>query len=497
MILTIPAGGQQVWGSAVWLNVTEATNPEGLAGFGVVFWVKNADGVQLVHKGIAPVGGNVSLNISPWLTAPGVISIEWGYMWEETYAWGSATSYHFFEEDVRSITLVNETVVTAGDVTIPGGVVQLTGNPIEIRVTANSLSAEKDNYRVAMRITCAALIGSPYVEPIAPGSNLESIFEISGFVDQPMAFDFNYPAVGAFSFYDARVFNLILDTGEVYLDDEGKRVEAWNGDLAGFEMRVIKGALRPYELGLLNDTGKTFYSEYIQGGKFLTRLPNFQKVAPSHIPRLWYLSRWTDDHVCTAHLKINTADKVAHVPITENFVLPVNGLMDFAFNPAFWGAYYPDVESYEFWLSDAAGDISEHRTYLVDRGYYERSFTFYCFNPLGGLDLLWLTGQYKEGVKTEAEMAYRPIPYGSGSKVGSLSTISASSQRTWEINTGSKTRDELLAMRDFLEAKLRWMVDPDNDARLIPVVIESGDFLFFDSMEDIQNFEIRILEAHL
>jgi hypothetical protein len=88
------------------------------------------------------------------------------------------------------------------------------------------------------------------------------------------------------------------------------------------------------------------------------------------------------------------------------------------------------------------------------------------------------------------------VPVLSGSKVASQTTISSSSQRTWELNTGPKSQSEILALRDFLTSKQCWMVDPVNDQKLIPVNIEPGDHKLYDCGEDIQNLDIKILEAH-
>ena len=126
----------------------------------------------------------------------------------------------------------------------------------------------------------------------------------------------------------------------------------------------------------------------------------------------------------------------------------------------------------------------------------EKSFTFFYVNPLSGVDQLWLTGEHTEGLKTESETVFRQPPFGAKTKVAGVKTITATSHRSWEINTGVKNRDDMLNLRDFLEAKELWMVDPDNQTLLIPVFIESGDFTLFDSMEDIQNLNIKILEAH-
>ena len=108
--------------------------------------------------------------------------------------------------------------------------------------------------------------------------------------------------------------------------------------------------------------------------------------------------------------------------------------------------------------------------------------------------MIWLTGQHSTGIKIESETAFRPVPAGSGTKVASLKTISTSSQRTWEINTGVKTRAEMDALRDFLEAKECWLVDNEN--RLIPVVVENGDKTLYSSSEDIHHLTVKLQEAH-
>ncbi|MDP3684160.1 MAG: hypothetical protein Q8S01_09525 [Ignavibacteria bacterium] len=381
---------------------------------------------------------------------------------------------------------------------ITGGLVHLSGNPIQIILTADAVKA---NHKLAVKVTCDALMGSPFVEEIAPNRpSLQAVFNISGFIDQPVAHDFDFPAVGVVSAHPKLAFAVTIDIGEVWTDSSGDRQVAWNNLSVNNSLTVIKGKLRPYELGLLNDDGKDFSSQYINGGKFLTHLPNFQVVSPTQIVKLWYLSRWTNIHNAQWNLSITTDLKIGRLPISGEAILnPVSGLLEFSINPAFIGfniGHGENIVSYTFWLSDSEGDISERRTYIVDNAYYEKAFLFIYVNPLSGVDSIWLTGQYSEGLKTESEIAYRAVPVLSGSKVASQTTISSSSQRTWELNTGPKSHSEILALRDFLSAKQCWMVDPANDQKLIPVNIEPGDHKLFDSREDIQNLDIKIMEAH-
>jgi hypothetical protein len=388
---------------------------------------------------------------------------------------------------------------------ITGGLVHLSGNPIQIKLSS-PISLDnlgKLNRKLCIKVSCDALMGSPFVEEIAPiinGFSLDSVFDISGFIDQPVSYDFDFPAVGVVTAHPKLAFSVIIDIGEVWTDLTGNRQVQWNNLSENNTLTVIKGQLRPYELGILNDSGKSFASEYIEGGKFLTHLPNNQFVSPTQIVKLWYLSRWNNIHNAKWNLSIATDLKVAHLPKSGECILnPISGLLEFSINAAFIGFNIgagENMVSYTFWLSDSDGDISERRSYLVDNTYYEKAFSFIYVNQLSGVDSIWLTGPYSEGLKTETEIAYRAVPVLSGSKVASQIAISSGSQRTWELNTGPKSQIEILALRDFLSAKQCWMVDPADSQKLIPVNIEPGDHKLFDSGEDIQNLDFKILEAH-
>lgn len=520
MILTIPGGASQTWGSEILLNVTGIVYPEGainpLVFYQILFKVsRGVDYTEIVLNTSRQDGGSgsISLDISPYIVAPGNIKVEWGEKYRDISGWVT----EWFDADFRLIEIVNETEIVNGQMTIPGGAVQLSGNPIEIIVTTTAEAmAGKTKYKLAIKVTCAALMGSPYIEEIAPLA-LVSKFDISGFVDQPVAYDFDYPAINKVTNHTALFFAVTIDIGEVYTDSDGDRQVTWAGFTTNNAIRVLKGKLRPYELALLNEAGKTFNTEYVDGGKFLTNLSNNQEVSDRQEMKLWYLSRWTADHPATLHLEVKSDISGPGIPegspveYEEEVILTSSGLFEFTINPYFFGFNIPpgvnmpaDTKAleYTFWLTHLDGenivDISERRRFVIDNRYHEKEFVFYYVNPLSGVDPIRLTGEYSEKLKTESEAAYIPVPVGSGTKVASMKTISASGQRSWEINTGVKTPDEMRALRDFLEAKERWMVDPERlvYSKLIPVYIEGGEYLQFDSMKDLQDFEIKIMEAH-
>ena len=379
--------------------------------------------------------------------------------------------------------------------TITGGDVHLSGNPIEVIVTA---SAAKLNHKLAVKVSCAALLSPIQIEEIEP-INLVAIHQINGLVNEPLASAFDYPPIGKVGAREALALIAVIDCGEVWDDENGDRQESWAG--INRVIRILNGRLRDYELAILNDTGKSFASEYINGGKFLTNLPDYQKVTAGQTIKLWYLSRWSGNHPAQLNFSVQTADKVGHMPITEDVTLFASGLFEFSMNPGFIGfEVNPNTEivGYTFWLSDANGDISEKRHFIIDNAYYETQYFGFYRNEYSAIESFWLHGRSaKTNLKTENETAYKPVPIGSGTKEGTLKTVSSTGRRSWEINTGVKTTAEMKALRELLESEEIWLVDPANDTRLIPVNIPGGDFLLDDTMQDnIQSLEITFHESN-
>lgn len=383
--------------------------------------------------------------------------------------------------------------------TITGGLVQLSGNPIEIVLTADT---PRDNHRLAVKVKCNQLISNEQIEEQEP-VNLVSKINIQGLVDEPLPIDFHFPVVGVATGHGALVLNVSLEIGEIYDDANGDRQESWT--VVNDALRIIDGKLREHELRILNELGKSFASEYINGGKFLTAMANPQTVAPNQIVKLWYLSRWTGDHPATIFTQVNVSSKVAHLPIQQAIVLYANtGLLELSLNPVVLQGFELEpgetVTSFEVWIEDAEGEISEHRIFKVDNNYYENQLFAFYRNRFSAVDAIWLKGRREEGLKTEVETAYRPSDIGASTKQASIKTVTANGQRYWDINTGVMTRAEAISLRDFLESKERWIIDPDNAAKVIPVYVDGGEFALYDSSPDkhnLQNVRIKLQEAHV
>jgi hypothetical protein len=87
--------------------------------------------------------------------------------------------------------------------TISGGQVQLTGNPVLIKLSGGTAPAGASQYKYLLRIISQdnKLYGAPFVDAIAPDASGNATFDISGLVNQPISPVFQYPPVGTYKSY--------------------------------------------------------------------------------------------------------------------------------------------------------------------------------------------------------------------------------------------------------------------------------------------------------
>lgn len=383
---------------------------------------------------------------------------------------------------------------------IPGGEVFLSGNPIRVILTAGVLLT---HHKLCLKIRCSSIMGLEAVEKIAPGINRQAVFDISGLLDQPVNYSFDYPATASYKSWENYLFDVTLDIGEEYVDVKGNRVVRWMNLTTGNTLRVSKGKLEAYDLALLNDSSESFYSHFVQGGRFLTNLSDNQLVWAYQEFKLWFISPFTTSQSVFMYMQVYHTYGPAiilNIPIT----MPGSALMEFTVNPYFMG-YIPNMQSigmnsFTFTLRNSSGvDISEKRTFKLDNRYFEKHFILYYTNPLSGVDCIRLTGAYRQSLTTEMDNTYRPMPQGAGSRTASLTSVFNRRQRSWEINTGIKTPEEMVTIKDLLNARECWLVDPDRvwpDRKLIPVYLEAGDYTLYDSLEYVQHLDLKIFEAH-
>ncbi len=389
--------------------------------------------------------------------------------------------------------------MSIGALTVPAGTFHLSGNPIRVLIAGASAPAGAIDYKILLKVTSVdgVLTGGPFVDAIAPDGSGDAEFDVSGVVDQPMDKSFEWPLLGGLNPYGDQTIDINFTPGERYIDEDGELVE--NFGTASATHYVIKGGVSFKQLGVYYDESSSFYAEFVTGSKFLTRMPLRQTVHPYQPVKLWLLASGSGSTTmyCKGYYDDGTTyTKSYSYTLYVNILHELNGL-----------AYHWDATNlkpvkngakllyYEIW-GDGTGEV---RTFVVDHNYYEYCNFLFAANSLGGIDCIWLRGNFERGFSTEMVTAIKPWRYANTQKDRTRIISSRAGRRTWKINTGYKSKDEMIALTDILLSRQVWLLEDAgsyNGGTLYPVIIANSESVLTDSMRDLNNLEIELEEAH-
>lgn len=383
---------------------------------------------------------------------------------------------------------------------IDGGTFHLSGNPIRGTITGAVAPANSSEYKALVKITSVdgLLIGGPFIDAIAPTGAGVAVFEFSGWVDQPQDKGFDWPLVGGLGSDSNYTLDVNFTPGESYFDDDNVFHETWGS--ASVTHFIIKGGVSFRELGQYYDDDSSFYEDIVEGGKFLTRQPDNLVVHPWQPTKLWLLAAAN----ASVSLKIYAyyEDGSSYL-YTSSHTLYINILHEINCLPHHADAInMPPVKNdgtrmdyYDVWISG----VTENRRFYVDHDYYQNCNFLFVANSLGGVDCIWLNGHMEDGFETELVSAIKTWTATSGAKNRTKVISSRAGRKTWKINTGYKSRDEMLGMADVLLSRQVWLLTDANGYNrgvLYPVNIKNSSALLNNSLEDLNNLELELEEAH-
>jgi hypothetical protein len=387
---------------------------------------------------------------------------------------------------------------------IPGGSVQLSGNPILVNVTGASIPTGASNYKLLLKITSidGVVTGGPFIDAIAPDVAGAAEFDIHAYVDQPLPVNFEYPIASTVKAYIDAAYNIRIYCGETYINSSGNPVTNWITEESGQNIQIIKGGLSPLQIGEYNDDDTTFYDEWIASGRFLTHQPDNVKVAPDQVVKLFLISPYEDNRYCDLYITGHYEDD-PDGELTESRTYECelfrDGLYEFTIQPALNGiattksghrlSYYGIAI-----VERGEGAVADSRTYYVDWTYYENENYLYAANSLGGVDVIRLTGAVKKSITTTGTEGYRPQATGASAKTPTVVVTSRTMRRKWTINTGQKEPDEMEALTDVFLSRALWLL---TDGKLRPVVLKNTEQLLNDTMEDLASADLELEEAHI
>lgn len=382
-------------------------------------------------------------------------------------------------------------------ITIPGGPVQLSDTRIRIKV--NTDATQGSLYSVLLKVTPAdagTLPGGPFIEEKTPDDNGDAWFEISGLLRRVFVPEFNIVAGTVCTERATTPYKVALDIGETYIDDNSIRQENW-AELAGdqYSITLLRGGLSEHRQNIYSQLGTTFYADYIQGGKWLTEMPNPVWLAPDKLAKLHCMTPESEAQELTLVAAYALADGTTG-SVSQACTINPGSIHEFDIDPLSLGLDVSSankVASYSVVLKN--GETAVIETFIINLDYetYEESYQAFYMNKFSGVDALWLHGKSEDQFPATHEFANRTPEVGDTSTSRTRVASSKSGRRQWAVNCGYKSYEEILALRSFLLSRQVWLLD---DGYAVPVNIENSEEALAKKDNDMHDYQVVFTEAH-
>ena len=382
-------------------------------------------------------------------------------------------------------------------VTIPNGPVQLSDTVVEIKVNTSEIQGSL--YEVLFKVTPEdneQLPGGPFEEGVAPDSNGDAKLNISGLLRRVFVPSFNI-ASGIVCTERADIpYKVSIDVGESYVDASNERQKNW-AELEGsqYEIVVLRGGLSIHRQNIYQEEASTFYADYIQGGKWLTELPNPCTIAPDKLIKLWYMTPEAAQQ--NLNLVVNYTLKDGTTG-NDSFACTINpeSIYEFDVDPYTLGldvASANPVTSYDVVLKNGAVEVIETFTIELDYDHFEESFQLFYRSKFSGIDPIWLHGKSEDQFPATHVIASR-TPETSDNSFNRTQVVSSkSSRRQWSINVGHKEYNEIMSLRSAILSREMWLLDGSH---IVPVNIESSNESLAKKESGTHDYTLILTEAH-
>lgn len=394
-------------------------------------------------------------------------------------------------------------------VSLPGGAIQLSGN--DINVVASSTTTGKLNHHLLFHLisTDNAIPYGPWTEsvPVTPIQNgTTATLDIHSLVDAEFRYNFSRVLNSSASKVYPRnqlAANFTIEIGETYIDENGDRFETDFDDpgavIASTTLTVIKGGLSTAEYCILNEQGKSFYTNYIQKPRFLTRLPREVTLSRNSWLKLWFIKEFQGTMEIKMYIHYKGSSETDIKTYTQ--VYNAGYLYELNTNLDVWGTLLGTPSDYIIEIplgNDELGAPVYNRFRInLDYDYNETVNDFYYVGSLGAVDLLHCTGELIAIPETAGETFVRRLPTSPSSLDATITQDRKKITRRWRCNTGNKLtiaqRDCLL---EFLSTPYKWWITDKfgsipGMATMIPIIVKPGSFQLDDSTGDPQDIEFE------
>jgi hypothetical protein len=188
---------------------------------------------------------------------------------------------------------------------------------------------------------------------------------------------------------------------------------------------------------------------------FLSWQPLEKEVAYYEMAYLYYF--FTDSQISSLKLKVLvTLSDDTTTEITKTIASPTQELIYIAptgFTQLNLSAYETSdikVVKYEVWMANHINtQISEVRTYIVDRNYYTKERFLYYRNSLSGMDSIRIVEEAQSSAEITSEVSEKILPLGYAATTGQKEKINISYEEVVTVGTGMLEREFKRALFDL------------------------------------------------
>jgi hypothetical protein len=382
---------------------------------------------------------------------------------------------------------------------IINGSVQLSGNPARISVTGGSAPAGSTEYKLLLKVISVDgdLQGAPFIDAIPPDEDGSALFDISGYLDQPVTSKFQFPVSVPILAYSNQMYAVKVQPGESYIDSNGDLKENFGNQSAAIQF--VKGGVSQRQLGMWGYSGD-FYATYVNGQKWLTLRPWGDFVHPNQPVKLYFISK--QDQTLDYEIKYYFDDGTSG---TYSVVCAMtdDAIHEFNCNPKLLGVNIQPtgkrVVYFDCRIKSGETSYSNVFRFTYDWKYCERPFYLMFANSLGGIDDVYLNGLADEKFQTEGTTVTKAAQYGDTELEPTLIVPNRKGRNSWTISSGWKSFSQMRHLRDLMLSRQVYLLYPNLSVTnyiVIPVIIETGEKMIVSYKEDLQSIEFDISEAH-
>lgn len=384
-------------------------------------------------------------------------------------------------------------------INVLGGPVQLSGNPVGIEVTGAAAPAGSTGYKVLLRVNSIdnKLEKAPFEDAVTPMSG-KAEFDISSWVDQPVAPVFEYPCISKIKAYATQAFNVTVWAGEMYWDENNVFQESYT--VMSDMFQLLKGGVANRQLDKWEEDNTNFYETYISGGKFLTMRPQGDTVLPGQPVKLWFMPSITASATLRVTARYYDEERIeadTAVDFNTDSLYEINCIPELHGLPS----EHPDSGArILFFTVQVMGAIeTDERGFFFNWTPCERPVFMLYANSIGGIDDVGLVGAVQESLALQGSTVEFPRRRGQTTQEATIKKVNNGVRNTWVVNTGKRLHGNMFPLRDLFASGQVWFLRLAmlaGNRKVIPVNIMNSKVLLLDWLGDFDNIDIEFEEGH-